>query len=87
VTWYCNDFKGYLYADNPGVLGATKDIPMLKDWVIEVDDASLLDLASKRSIVITSQEPIADLLAKAIQLGLKPEVVGNSNTRAAVLLK
>jgi len=46
-----------------------------------------LDLASKRSIVITSQEPIADLLAKAIQLGLKPEVVGNSNTRAAVLLK
>ena len=21
VTWYCNDFKGYLYADNPGFWG------------------------------------------------------------------
>lgn len=85
VTWYCNR-PGRLYADNPGVLAATRDIPMLASWVVDAGDEDLRALATQNAIVITAPEPLGDLLARAVGLGLRPEVVVNARTRLAVRL-
>lgn len=85
VTWYC-DRPGKLYADNPGVLAATRDIPMLASWVVDAGDEDLRALAGVGAIVITAPEPLGDLLARAVGLGLRPEVVANARTRLAVRL-
>jgi hypothetical protein len=85
VTWYCGT-PGRLYADNEGVLAATRDIPMLKAWVVAAGDADLRALAAVGAVVITRPEPLPELLARAAATGVRPEVVANARSRIAVRL-
>jgi 4-amino-4-deoxy-L-arabinose transferase-like glycosyltransferase len=85
VTWYCGR-PGHLYADNPGVLAATRDIPMLKAWVVAAGDADLRALAAAGAVVVTRPEPLPELLARAVAAGVRPEVVVDARSRLAVRL-